>query len=61
MLEHIKINYDIHLAAATGTFTSYINGQSLIQSVIAGTIIYIITNAIKHFAKKIFKVKNDKC
>ena len=53
--EYIKENWQNHLAAGGGTLTSLINGASILQSVIVGVLIYMVTHIISAVAKILLK------
>jgi hypothetical protein len=53
--EYIKENWQNHLAAGGGTLTSLINGASVLQSVIVGVLIYMVTHTISAGAKFVLK------
>lgn len=47
ILEHIRTNWDCHLAAASSTGISLVNGQAIAQSVIVGVLVFVITQGLK--------------
>lgn len=54
--EHIKTNWINHVAAASGSIFSLLNGAAILQSIIVGVSIYVIT----HFLNKIFTPVTNK-
>ena len=46
ILEHIEKHWTSHLAAGSGTVFSLLNGSAMLQSIIVGVCIYIITHLL---------------
>jgi hypothetical protein len=53
ILEHIKTNWDCHLAAASSTGISILNGQAIAQSVIVGVLVFVVTQGLKFTVQEI--------
>ena len=46
LIEHLKENWINHMAAGSGTLFSLLNGAAILQSIIVGVAIYVITHAL---------------
>lgn len=56
---HPKETWSNHLAAGTGTAFSLFNGAAILQSVLVGLIIYVITHTMTALIKIVKKRIND--
>lgn len=55
LVEHLKHDIFSHVAAGTGTIFSFLNGAAIMQSILVGVAIYVITHGLSYLAKKVLK------
>lgn len=53
ILEYLEKNWINHMSAGSGTLFSLLSGVSIIQSVIVGVIVYLVTHALSYVGKKV--------
>jgi hypothetical protein len=54
LVAHIKESWEQHLAAAGGTVFAAINGVAILQSVIVGLILFLLTSGLKWAGRKVY-------
>ena len=55
LITHLKENWINHMAAGSGTLFSLLNGAAILQSIIVGVLIYMVTHIISALVKTLLK------